>query len=83
MDMVAKIGGAILLAETEWSPKSGISKERAMALAAIEAMREPTDAMIVAYNGLPEWSEPPELPSAEGVWQAMISAALNGADEHP
>jgi hypothetical protein len=44
-----------------------------IALAAIEAMREPTDAMIwaheVAYYGPDE---------ARAAWQAMITTALNG-----
>jgi hypothetical protein len=47
VDFVSRVGGAILLAETQWTPKAGVSKERAMALAAIEAMREPTKEMIL------------------------------------
>lgn len=44
-EMVQRVGAAILLAEAQWTPKSKASKERAMAIAAIEAMREPTGAM--------------------------------------
>lgn len=82
-DIVSRVGGAILLAETEWTPKAGVSKERAMALAAIEAMREPTEAMEFAGH------EPLETSTgyvdgqlywdAEGpyhVWQAMVDAVL-------
>ena len=72
-DMVAQVGGAILLAETEWTPKSGISKERAMALAAIEAMREPPEAVArEAFNHIAgdDW-----LDFLRG-HRAMIDAAL-------
>lgn len=48
IDIIARVGGAILLAETEWRPSSPISKERAMALAAIAAFCEPTQAMRMA-----------------------------------
>jgi len=73
-DIVSRVGGAILLAETEWTPKAGVSKERAMALAAIEAMREATDAMIDAVweqTGDPCWRE-----NAIQAWQSGIDAAL-------
>ena len=71
-DIVARVGGAILLAETEWTPKSPVSKERAMAIAAIEAMREPTRAMLEAGAvGSGEDSENTAL----GAWEAMIDAA--------
>lgn len=43
----------------------------------ITAMREMTGAMVVAYNALPEWSAPPDLPSAEAAWHVMIDAALS------
>lgn len=48
---------------------------RALARAAIEAMREPTEEMsVAALNvGLPEAGDPPLY---ELVWRAMIDAAL-------
>lgn len=45
-EMKQRVGAAILLAETQWTPKSSVSKEQAMAEAALSAMREPTDDML-------------------------------------
>lgn len=46
----------------------------AMAVAAIEAMREPTDRMRQAFYSLDQPGEP--TPCLDG-WQAMIDAALS------
>lgn len=43
------------------------------ARAAIEAMREPTDAMVVAGRDETDWE-----PKARAVWSSMIDAALEG-----
>lgn len=74
-EMLKRVGGAILLAETEWNAKSGVSKERVMALAAIEAMREPTTWML---------NEAVQISQDQGgnvagyeYWQRMIDAALD------
>jgi hypothetical protein len=71
-EMLNRVGGAILLAETQWGPKSGVSKERAMALAALEALREPTEAMCNAGTEfLGKYLD------VGGAYAAMISAALD------
>lgn len=81
MDMISKVGGAALLAATEWSPKDGISKERAMGMAAIEAMRTPTEAMIRDGHLLdPLGCDVDDEDAAmiyTRIWGAMLSAALS------
>jgi hypothetical protein len=74
--MVQKVGAAILLAELEWSPKSGVSKEVALGMAAIEAMREPTEAMRGAVETMLEENRMYMDCSDIDVWRAMIDAAM-------
>ena len=64
-EMINRVAKAIALRDT--------TDEFAMARAAIEAMREPTDKMLSAadYSGSLE-----EGSSALGCWQAMIDEAL-------
>lgn len=71
-DIVSRVGGAILLAETQWTPKAGVSKERAMALAAIEAMRVPTEAMMKALRFYGMLDGDPEE-----AWEKTILSALD------
>lgn len=47
-EMLKQVGAAILEAESTWTPKSPIPKERAMALAALNAMREPPEGIMRA-----------------------------------
>lgn len=72
-EMLTRVGGAILLAESQWTPKSGVSKERAMALAAIEAMREPTETMRDAGTSAHSSADTAD---AVHCYAAMIDAAL-------
>lgn len=70
IDIVSRVGGAILLAEVQWNPKTAkVSKERAMGLAAIEALRAPTLAMQQAGYAV-------TVDDEVEVWEAMIDAAL-------
>lgn len=66
--MLQRVGAAILEAESQWTPKGPVSKERAMALAALEALREPSQTMLDAG--------PPEPYMDAEVWAKMIDAAL-------
>lgn len=63
-------------------PKAnGIMQE---ARAAIEAMREPTDAMVNAANALDEVSKGVLItPIPERAWEAMIDAALSTTATSP
>lgn len=76
MGMVEKVAGAI---EDALRGKEFLSYEDA-ARTAIEAMREPTEAMVGAAlnTTLPEKGEPPLY---EKVWLAMIAAALNEQEQ--
>lgn len=49
---------------------------RIAARAAIEAMREPTDAMMKAGE-VPGWDDSVSIGLSSDVWRAMIDAALN------
>lgn len=72
-EMLQKVGGAILIADLEWTPKSPMSREETLARAAIEAMREPTKSMIAAgAKGSGEDSDDVAL----GAWEGMIDSAL-------
>lgn len=81
-EMVERVEGAILSAMS----RGGDSE--AMARAAIEAMREPTEAMLKA--GARRFSDCWSLEPGEGldeepeqpIWQAMIDAALT-SPPHP
>ena len=84
-EMLMRVGAAILEAESRWTPKAGESKERVMALAAFEAMRAPSEAMLVAGQTeiYIERNENPHGPhtyasrdETEDAWQAMIDEAL-------
>lgn len=73
IDIVSRVGGAILLAEVQWNPKTAtVSKERAMGLAAIEAMREPTEAMMKALRFYGMLDGDPEE-----AWEKAILAVLD------
>ena len=65
-DAIGEAGGVVIT----WS----------QARAAIAAMREPTDEMIVAAYKDPSFV--PDL-SPTGTWQAMIDAALIGSSPEP
>lgn len=47
-----------------------------LAIAAIEAMREPTEEMCSAYDWHDSWSYVVEAPTATQAWQTMIDVAL-------
>lgn len=55
--------------------KSGIGNDGSVARAAIEAMRDPTDAMCDKGD---IWADGPGY--SEKVWQAMIDVALDKVD---
>lgn len=85
MDMIEKIAKAMCEANgTIWGGPRGeddpdfllvkLSYMR-MARAAIEAMREPTEAMLKAGD-LPGWDDSVSIGLSGEVWQAMIDAAL-------
>lgn len=78
-DLLKRVGGAILLAEVEWTPKSSVSKERALALAAIAAMREPTREMTEdGFHQLMAFDEGYDsgMFTVKDIWQNMIDVAL-------
>lgn len=79
MDMIERVARAI--SEVDCLPL-GPAHARAMARAAIEAMREPTTAMIDATQDI--YAEPGRH-LIEYVWEKMIDAALNetAADSGP
>ena len=80
-EMVQKVGGAILLADMEWAPKSPQSREETLARAAIEAMREPTEAMIAEVSGGAHFRGGLAASMHRSSWQAMIDAALSQKGE--
>lgn len=47
-----------------------------LARAAIEAMREPTDAMIDAFDNMDAWDDDSRFPTASEALDSMISVAL-------
>lgn len=74
--MMQRVGAAILLAETQWTPKSTVSKEAAMATAAIEALRPQLEALrdhIVGVTGAMPGSDSEEMAQ-------MVDAMLSGGD---
>jgi hypothetical protein len=86
-EMMKRLGATILLAETEWSPKSGVPKESAMARAALLALLDPTHAMIEAGGEQPyvksgDDEEPlscghvRDVIAVENIWRAMIEAEI-------
>ncbi len=78
-EMTKRVGGAILLAEMEWTPKSPLSKEETMARAAIEAMREPTEAMKAVGEDASASAimRPGQVSPPIAAWDSMIDAALS------
>jgi len=74
MEMVERVARALLSADLRWKWESYDSETHdkyfAKACAAIEAMREPTEAMLwrVGMHKRDAWTR---------AWQAMIDAALN------
>jgi hypothetical protein len=78
--MLQRVGAAILLAQSQWNPKTAKEPlERVIARAAFEAMREPTEAMLDSGGdtGSPSYGEQPGHPGMPSeVWDAMIRAAL-------
>lgn len=84
-EMLTRVGGAILLAESQWNGKSGVSKERAMALAAIEAMQEPSDGMVEwakeAYGEIDTDAYSPNEVFTKAMRAAIIAAIRAAAIE--
>lgn len=75
-EMLTRVGAAILEAESRWTPKSAESKERVMARAALEAMREPTNDMHRAgVEAMSEDLRDGEVPVVPYIWRAMVDAA--------
>lgn len=65
-----------LLRTAEWSSFWSIVEARAMARAAIQVMRDPTDAMMAdGAETLPDYE--PGTHDAALCWRAMIDAALS------
>jgi len=81
-EMMIRVGAAILLAEARWNPEAAKEpKERVMARAAIEAMREPTRDMLAAVGRVSSgqqsgWVEYYDPSLGEKLYLAMIDAAL-------
>lgn len=92
MDMVERVARAMMREAESWPTTSSDrasfawfvrSHRMGLARAAIEAMREPTEAMIAsggreAICGIAD-AEPGNFIAAD-VWQAMISAALKESE---
>lgn len=55
----------------------------ALARAAIEAMREPTEGMTNAAFNIELWDQPINEHCAQDVWQTMIDAALQEPTPSP
>lgn len=76
-DMVERVAKAIDVAFIEWKDTPGTPPmpwNETLARAAIEAMREPTTAMLHASTmQVPTWDND----ASRRKWQAMIDAALN------
>lgn len=70
--MIEKVAKAIQEHIPGWLREDGTVNDEHLAIAAIEAMREPTEAM--------EWvgddAHDPHVRNASEIWQAMIDAAL-------
>jgi hypothetical protein len=77
MEMIERVARAMLRAE-EWSSFFGEDDARKLARAAIEAMREPTDAMLIdgaaKIRNFTSASGP--YPRTRAVWLSMIDASL-------
>lgn len=76
MTMIEMMARAI---HDEWETRAHVSKtegelDKALAIAALKAMREPTEAMFKAG-----WDRGMRLP--EFTWQAMIDAAIHEASK--
>lgn len=79
-DLVERVAMAL------WTNKASLSNPEAESLArvAIEAMREPTEAMVAAGSGVTwwdgkddeEWEENVSTDTAKSIYQAMIDEAL-------
>jgi hypothetical protein len=75
MTMIERVAAAIETAWVESANQPGAAYDtKILARAAIAAMREPTEAMIIAYHPLLEFDSTQE--EATFNWQVMIDAAL-------
>lgn len=81
MSKFEEVVKAIAIAEHQWwnsdeEPTNSLAET--LARAAIEAMREPTQAMMDAYLDLEPMDDdyPYNPPAAKTAWQAMLDAAL-------
>lgn len=83
-DMVEKVARAVCIAlghePEEWAYSERVRERcRRIARAAMQAMREPTKAMLQA--GRLNDSEDGASGNPESIWQAMVNAALKGEAE--
>ena len=77
-DMIERVARAIVgVTDQEWEDENEAWREfyRAIARAAIAAMREPSETMVDAAWA--SWEDPEGSKGFVGAWQAMIDIALD------
>jgi N-acetylglutamate synthase-like GNAT family acetyltransferase len=71
-EMLKRVGAAILEAESKWTPKAGEPKERVMARAALEAMRD-WHSLEFRIDAIAN------TPTGSGYGRRFLNAAIDGA----
>lgn len=84
MKLIEKMARAIDAAEVAWCSQHQDKSVADMpdtlkAIAALKAMREPSEGMLKAGD-LPGWDDSVTIGLSEEVWQAMIDAAIKEAE---